>query len=213
MVKPSMQVIIKDIGFERNHALLFEKINYSLNAGELLQIRGANGSGKSTLLRILAGLIEPQQGAVLWQNQPISTYYDEYKQKLYYLGHQNTTKRNLSVYENLRLNTLLRGQQLNETDLKNALTKIGLSHLMHTQAQHLSAGQTRRLSLATLVLTSAPLWLLDEPMTALDSDGQDLLVSLLNNHLSLGGIAIIATHHDLPFTQNMQTLYLRGQYD
>lgn len=200
-----------DISFERNTSPLFEKINLSLNAGELLQLRGANGSGKSTLLRMLAGFIEPHQGRICWQGTAIHAL-DDYQQRIQYLGHQNGTKPYLSVQENLQLSGALSGKSFSATELQAALSRVGLNNLNHRPAAQLSAGQARRLSLARLVLQPADLWLLDEPTTALDAAGQALLAELLREHLRQNGIAIIATHHDLMYVPQSQTLWLGEQH-
>ena len=207
MPQPLTKFSIDDLAFERNNRFLFSNINCSLQAGELLQIRGANGSGKSTLLRILAGYIEPQTGKILWQGQSITEQRDTYQQQLHYVGHQNGVKPNLTVYENLQLNCALIGIPAAPAHLYKIIERIGLINA--TQTSQLSAGQTRRLALARLLLQPAPLWILDEPTTALDSQAQEFLLTILNEHLKNNGIAIVATHQDLSLTAKIITL--RGQ--
>lgn len=208
-----MKITINNLAFERNNQILFEKINCSLSAGELLQLRGANGSGKSTLLRIIAGFIEPQHGDVLWDEKSIFIYRDHYQQHLNYIGHQNGIKLNLTVQENLQLYASLASITVDKQAIKSAIKKMGLAHLIHTQTQHLSAGQLRRLSLAKLLLNRNSLWILDEPTTALDSEGQALLTELLDEHLGKKGCAIIATHHNLDLKHEMKMIWLGDQHD
>lgn len=194
-----MKLTIENLSFERNNQLLFSQLNFAVKTGELLQIKGANGSGKSTLLRILAGFIEPQSGTVRWQDRCIFAERDLYQNQLHYLGHQNGIKPYLTVYENLRLHCALTDNHFNSSKFQEVIKRMGLRNLIDTQIIHLSAGQARRVALARLLLTSAAIWILDEPVTALDSEGQDCFITLLNQHLSDAGIAIISTH------QNLQT--------
>lgn len=203
-----MTLAIRQIAFERNHHFLFSDIHCELNAGELLQIRGANGSGKSTLLRLLAGFIEPHQGSVSWRNQSIHHERDLYQQELQYLGHQNGIKPYLTLYENILLNAALASIRPHSSQIKTAIKQMGLDHLSDQPAMHLSAGQLRRLSLIRLLLRPAAIWLLDEPATALDQEGQIVLVNLLNQHLAKGGMAILATHQLLPLTHTVKTIIL-----
>lgn len=194
------------LAFERNHELLFSDIEHTLRTGEVTQVRGANGCGKSTLLRMLAGYIEPQQGAILWQQQNITNIRDEYQQHLCYIGHQNGLKPYLTVYENLQLNTLLAGLMISREHVFDVLERMQLRRLAEQQVISLSAGQARRLALARLLLGEKRLWILDEPITALDAAGQVLLEDLLQQHTATGGMAIIATHQDLAGVKHTITL-------
>lgn len=207
-----MTLIVSQLMFERNFHPLFEALNRTVRAGECLQIRGANGCGKSTLLRILAGLIEPHAGTITWQGHSIFEQRDIYQQQLHFLGHQNGIKRHLTVYENLIFSSALMGQKPSLQHIKNVLLRMGLQHLQETKAFTLSAGQARRLSLAKLLLNPLPLWILDEPMTALDVAGQQLFTDILNQHILEGGTAIITTHHPLLNEKNeVNILHLSPQ--
>ena len=203
-----MTLSIHHLAFERNNAPLFSDINCLLSNGEMLQIRGANGAGKSTLLRIIAGYIQPQTGMILWECRNIFQQLDNYTQQICYLGHQNAVKPHLTVYENLQLSAALANKKISHEKFISVLHTMGIEHARETQAIHLSAGQTRRLALSRLLLTSARLWILDEPTTALDADGHDLLMDLLQQHLSSGGIAIIAAHHPLEAIHPIKMLHL-----
>jgi heme exporter protein A len=206
-----MTLQLLNLTFERHYQTLFADINCSLNQGEAIQIRGVNGSGKSTLLRILAGYIEPQEGSILWQNQCILKTRDDYQQQIHYIGHQNGTKPYLTVYENLQLMTALSQQP--SADINSIIQRMGLSHLSDTQTWQLSAGQLRRTALARLLLHSAKLWILDEPATALDTEGQELFLNILSQHLQQGGMAIISTHHDLQTLLNIKTIWIGEKKD
>lgn len=199
---------IKQLGFERNYRFLFENMNCELRSGDLLQVRGNNGSGKSTLLRILAGFLEPHTGSILWQNEPIVTNLNHYQQHIQYIGHQHGIKKYLTVYENLLLNCALTNHTPRPNQLKNILDEIGLLHCENTSTLHLSAGQLRRLALSRLLLYPAPLWILDEPATALDAASQALLNHLLLQQLARGGLAIVATHQDL-IMPHIKSIYLK----
>lgn len=202
------KLTLSALSFERNHQMLFDEINCTVHAGEFLQIRGANGSGKSTLLRIIAGFLEPQIGALRWQDQDVTQQRDTYQQQLHYVGHQNGIKTHLTALENLDLFCALLDVKKTKLELRTILQRVGLTHQADKPALQLSAGQTRRLSLAKLLLKKNPLWILDEPTTALDADGQQLLSNLLQEHLQADGIAIVATHQNFSLENKMQTICL-----
>lgn len=203
-----MTLSIQHLAFERNNTLLFSEIHCELYQGDILEIRGANGCGKSTLLRMIAGYIRPETGMILWKGNPIFHLLENDTQQLCYLGHQNGVKPLLTVYENLKLACSLFGIKMQRDSLKKIMQTMKLEHVEKTQVMHLSAGQKRRLALSRLLLSQAPLWILDEPTTALDSDGQDLFDDLLKKHVQQGGIAIIATHSDLKINSTIKTLQL-----
>jgi heme exporter protein A len=198
---------LNNLFFERNNSFLFEKINCSLQSGEALQVRGANGSGKSTLLRMVAGYIPAEPNTLLW-NQLCFSKLENFQQQVHYIGHQNALRAGLTVFENLKLYCALSGTN-NFSRIQPACERVGLSPYTQTFAGLLSAGQRRRLALARLLLHVQPVWILDEPTTALDLAGIALLNELLQNHLHQGGIAIVATHQDL--TGQTKTLELGGQ--
>jgi heme exporter protein A len=166
----------------RNDKCIFDDISFELGANNLLLIEGPNGSGKSSLLRILAGIATPYSGEVRCAN----------KESLHYVGHMNGLKLGLTVAENLQL------IHASEKNLAALLVDLQLSEYKNTVVKHLSAGQKRRVALARLFLSPKMIWLLDEPLTALDANTQIFFISKLEEHLSLGGIAVISSHHALP---------------
>lgn len=205
-----MTLTLQNISFERNQAALFQQLDFVLQTGELLQITGVNGSGKSTLLRILAGFIEPQEGNILWQGKNILKQRENYQQAICYLGHLNGIKSNLTAYENLYFFSALAAHKASRQDIIYVIDFMGLKAVAHAPAFHLSAGQLRRLSLARLLLNSAALWILDEPTTALDNEGQILLAELLDQHKIKNGLAVVATHQKLLVKAESKILRIGG---
>jgi heme exporter protein A len=196
---------IKQLAFEREHRFLFDNINASLQAGECLQVEGPNGSGKSTLLRILAGFIYTERNTVLWNQNCITAQRNQYQEQLHYIGHQNGVRAALTVRENLQLYGALQQSPAAEK-ITVSLERVGLHKLQDRSASLLSAGQLRRLTLARLLLVNQPLWILDEPLTALDLAGKQLFAEMLQEHKSAGGIAVIAAHHNLADTAHVLRL-------
>lgn len=180
----------------RNDLTCFENLDISVTSGELLQVEGANGSGKTSLLRILCGLSLAAEGQVLWQEQDILKNRSEYYANMLFIGHSNGVKRNLTCAENLRLG-VLHGDNIEQQNILRALADIGLEDLDEEYAGRLSAGQQRRLALARLHLSNAPLWILDEPFTALDYRGREKLEQMFDRHCAEGGMIVLTTHHAL----------------
>lgn len=177
---------------------LFQNLCFSLTQGELLEVSGANGSGKTSLLRMLCGLLSPTAGEILWQGANISSLKEEYLKGLAYLGHANGVKAELSALENLRIyGGLAGGQQPGEEKISAALERMGLKGCEAVPAKTLSQGQQRRLALARLLVGEHALWILDEPLTALDSAAVRLVQSVLEEHLKGGGLAVLTTHQPL----------------
>lgn len=177
---------------------LFERFALTLQTGQWAMVRGENGSGKSTLLRALAGLITPAAGEIRWLGESIRTSPAAWHAALLYQGHAQGWKDLLSVQENLQEQHALDG---GTGDVAEAILRVGLARQQHLMFQRLSAGQRRRVGLARLVLGNRPVWLLDEPATALDESGQELLGALIDAHLSQGGSAVIASHQPLRTTR------------
>ncbi|WP_284944252.1 heme ABC exporter ATP-binding protein CcmA [Acidisoma cladoniae] len=179
----------------RGDHLVFEDVSFRLEAGAALVLTGRNGSGKTTLLRLLAGLMPPAAGDVLWQGEDALADLPAHGLRLAYLGHQDALKLGLTPLENLSL--WARGRDRSEA-IETALEAVGLADLAQLPARMLSAGQRRRVAIARLLVTRAPLWLLDEPTTALDAASVVKLGEMAAAHRAGGGILVAATHLDLP---------------
>ena len=195
MASPVLDVT--DLACRRGGRPVFDRLSFGLGAGELLALTGRNGSGKTTLLRALALLVRPDAGTIRWQGADIRAEPETWRGRLAWLGHLEGLKGDLSVRENLLAAERLRGAPPAEDRLDGALVAFDLASLAARPVRSLSAGQRRRVALARVVLSQAPLWLLDEPLNALDAPAQAAFRSALETHLAAGGLAIAATHADL----------------
>lgn len=202
---------VKELTFERQYQYLFKNLNFDLRSGNVLQVCGDNGAGKSTLLRVLAGFIEPDAGHILWQEKSIFAERDSYLEQIQYLGHQNGIKNHLTVLENILFHLTIANKKLDREAINSLVARAGLNRYTDKKAVLLSAGQQRRLALLRLFLKPASLWILDEPLNSLDSNGQALFFEILKNHLTQNGMAIVATHHPLPL-RDVKTLKLEGTH-
>jgi heme exporter protein A len=172
-------------------------IDLVVGAGEMLQVTGANGSGKTSLLRTLSGLMHLEDGRVLWAGRDIYEDLPAFHAQMVYLGHEPPLKADLTARENLQYWVGIR-RPLSTADITAALERVGARAWGEQAVRTLSAGQKRRVGLAGVILCAAPLWLLDEPATNLDGDGQRLVGSLIDEQLASGGVVIAAVHQDLP---------------
>jgi len=188
---------VRDLECVRGDHRLFTGLNFELQGGELLRLRGSNGSGKTSLLRTLCGLLEPAAGEVLWQGESILAQRDEFNAELLYLGHHNGIKSELTGFENLRISNTLRGESPSEEQIYDALGQIGLAGREDLPTQVLSQGQKRRVALARLLLSDAALWVLDEPFTALDVGAVAQLAKLIEAHLQKGRMVVYTTHQEV----------------
>ena len=186
-----------NLGCTRGDRRLFKGLNFSIKPGELIELRGANGSGKTSLLRILCGLATPAEGEVRWQGTNIRSLGEEYSRVVSYLAHQNGVKDELSAIENLRISCGVAGNTLSTVNAQEILERVGLSRQQNLPARSLSAGQRRRVALARLLTSVATVWILDEVLTSLDDTAIKLSRQVISDHLSKGGLAIIATHQEL----------------
>ena len=188
----------------RGELLLLNNISFTLNAGQVLRVHGANGSGKTTLLRVVCGLGYADEGEVSWRGQPMQQARSQFNQELLYLGHKAGIKGSLTPVENLSLFAALgthASQSGKSTERPNTieqvLDELALQATHHIPCRHLSAGQQRRVALARLVLQSATLWVLDEPLTSLDAHGLDWVTAQIDSHVRGGGAVLLTTHADL----------------
>lgn len=171
-------------------------VGFQVRAGQCLQLTGANGAGKTTLLRTACGLAYPEGGEITWCGENIRQDIHAFHAQLAYLGHEPPLKAELTARENLHYWVGVR-RQLERQELDRALERVGGEHWADRPVRTLSAGQKRRAALAGLTLMRVPLWLLDEPTTNLDAEGQGLVGALIDEHLQAGGLALAAVHHEL----------------
>lgn len=188
---------VSDLECVRGERSLFKDVNFSLEAGELLQVNGPNGSGKTSLLRMLCGLATPAHGEISWLGDNIRSLDEGYYNSITYLGHLNGVKDNLNAIENLRISSALAGNGIDESEAYIALQKMGLVGRETLPVKVLSQGQRRRVTLARLLVSSTVLWILDEPLVALDTSAVLLVKSILEQHLIKGGMVVMTTHQDI----------------
>jgi heme exporter protein A len=185
----------------RGDRQLFNNVNFEIHPGEALRVAGTNGSGKTSLLRMLCGLASPAAGEVRWSGRNIRSVREEFASQLLYLGHANGVKDDLTAWENVMVAATLSGNRVTRTNAYQALDQLGLGRAADLPTRALSQGQRKRVALARLPLgKEAPLWILDEPFTALDQKAVTELCGTLNHHLAQGGMVIYTTHQEIELT-------------
>jgi heme exporter protein A len=190
MSKPILEVT--NISLSRAQNLVVRDLSFSVSGGEILQLSGSNGSGKTTILRALAGLIMPDNGRVVRLEEKVGNITTS-SNSMVYIGHRHGLEENLSPLENLNFLS----QVSNPSPVRDGVSvlgTLGLKTSMHVPTARLSAGQKQRVSLARLLMFDAPLWLLDEPFTALDTSSKKQLENMIDAHLDRKGAVVLATH-------------------
>ena len=196
MTEPAADLVAEDLVCRRGERLVFAGLSFRLPPGGAVVLTGANGSGKTSLLRLLAGLIAPAAGRLAWGATPISEDLAGHHARLHYVGHQDGVKPGLTPRETLVFWAALRGREerLDASTLAATLAAFALEPVADWPCRWLSAGQRRRLALARLLVVSAPLWLLDEPFSALDDANRMRLEQAIAAHRATGGRVALATH-------------------
>lgn len=189
---------VRNIGCHRGDRILFDALSFSVAPGNAVWVSGPNGSGKTTLLRALVGLCPIDRGAILWQNREISDCKEEYIQQMAYIGHRNALKDDLTAIENLQAIARTFGNTIDVGTARSALDAVGLSRQCHLLATRwLSEGQKRRVALARLWFCLRPLWILDEPFTALDAHSSQIMRERLQRHMADRGFIVVASHEEI----------------
>jgi heme exporter protein A len=188
-----------NLACERNQRTLFSDVSFRLERGQILHLKGPNGSGKTTLLRILAGLFIDYDGEIEWQKD----------QGLIYAGHQYAVQGQLTPLENLSFILSLQGIAVAREEIYQVLADFGLEDTRFSLCRELSEGQRKRVTLCRLKLIKRPIWLLDEPYSALDEAGAALLSDLCEQHLQSGGGLLMTSHQTIPIAHSIHTLELQ----
>ena len=191
----------------RGERCLFQGLDFALNSGELLIVEGPNGSGKTSLLRSIAGLLELESGVVEWQGQAVLRNAQQFRAALAWFAHRPGFKGDLTAEQNLQFEAGLRSFQ--SDGFAAALERVGIVLGSGLPMRAFSAGQQRRVGLARMILSGAPLWMMDEPFTNLDSDGRGLVRELLSEHLADGGLCVLASHQSLDVDAPTQRIVLQ----
>ncbi|NMZ22996.1 cytochrome c biogenesis heme-transporting ATPase CcmA [Pseudomonas proteolytica] len=194
MTSPLLEAVA--LACERDLRMLFEHLELRLAGGDMVQISGPNGSGKTSLLRLLAGLMQPTAGQVRLNGKLLHEQRTELARNLLWIGHAAGIKDVLTAEENLSWLSALHHPATRES-IWQALAAVGLKGFEDVPCHTLSAGQQRRVALARLYLDGPPLWILDEPFTALDKQGVAQLEEHLARHCEQGGMVVLTTHHTL----------------
>ena len=204
-----MHLTAENLAARRGEDLIFVNISFHLAAGEALVLTGRNGSGKSTLLRVVAGLLRPEKGTVIFRDEG-SPQCRHPGEASHYLGHRNAMKNELTVVENLDFwQSFLANPNAAGLPVEDAAEAVGLSGITHLPFGYLSAGQQRRIAFAKLLVAHRPIWILDEPTAALDASADRLLAQLIAAHQAKGGIVLAATHQPLGL-ENARELKMTG---
>ena len=185
---------VSNLSCSRGDKRLFSGVSFALQPGEWLHLQGDNGVGKTSLLRLACGLSALEQGDICWQGLSVARNADEFRANLAYLGHQLALKEDLSPLENLMTDAAIAGRPLTMAQAKAALVQLGLKGREHLPVRVLSQGQKRRTALARLWVSTAKLWILDEPFVALDTAAQNVLSDVINAHLRKQGMVLFTSH-------------------
>jgi heme exporter protein A len=195
VTEPAGDLIAEDLACRRGERLIFAGVSFRLPPGGALVLTGANGSGKTSLLRLLAGLIGAAAGRLAWGVAPLADDVAGHRARLHYVGHQDGVKPELTPRETLAFWGALRGVDVRgAAHLDAALAAFALERVADWPCRWLSAGQRRRLALARLFVAPAPLWLLDEPFSALDGDNRMRLERAIESYRARSGRVVLATH-------------------
>lgn len=179
----------------RGERCLFQELSFALESGGLLILEGRNGCGKTSLIRAIAGMLSLEEGTVYWDDKPVEKQRQEFHGALVWLAHRTGLKGDLTLVENLGFERSLRAHS--SRDHEEVYERLGIARLKKLILRSLSAGQQRRVALARMLLADVPLWFMDEPFTNLDREGRQLVMELVEEHCSAGGMCVMAAHQDV----------------
>jgi heme exporter protein A len=206
----SHMLSVMNLSCDRGERRLFSGVGFQLSAGTCLHLQGDNGVGKTSLLRQVSGLSPLSEGEVSWCGQPIADNESFCAERIY-VGHDLAMKEDLSAMENLHMDAAIGGQSVKPETVLIALKSLGLKGREHLPFRVLSQGQKRRAALARLMTRRATLWILDEPVSALDVPAQAAVAKILENHLDQGGMVLFTSHQPLPIpNKSLATYRLKG---
>ena len=201
------QLSAENITLFRGDRCLFRDVSFALESGESLVLEGANGSGKTSLMKAVVGMLDLENGVVSWNGVPVNKQRQEFHGSLVWLAHRVGLKADLTLVENLRFESALRPQI--GKDIEPVLERLGISRLKPLPLRSLSAGQQRRVALARMLLADVPLWLMDEPFTNLDREGRQLVMRLVKEHVTRGGLCVMAAHQDVDIDAPLKRVVLK----
>ncbi|WP_251977110.1 cytochrome c biogenesis heme-transporting ATPase CcmA [Salinicola avicenniae] len=197
-----------ELACERDDRWLFDSLELHLRDGDIVRIEGANGSGKTSLLKLLTGQLVPDAGRIEWHGQPLARAREAFRRSLLFIGHEPGVAAALTAQENLAWSAAMAGVGVSAAAIDDALAGVGLTGFEDVAANQLSAGQRRRIALARLDLVPRPLWILDEPFTAIDRHGVAWLEQRVLSHGEQGGAVIMTTHHTFQANDRVDSLIL-----
>ena len=185
----------KNLSLTRGGRELFTNLNFIVEPGDLLLIQGENGSGKTSLLKVIAGLIEPDNGSLFWSSKNIISQRQSFHKNIAWLSHNPGFKGDLTILENIKFESSLR--KISMEKLEDSLKRFQLTEFSKIPFRFLSVGQQKRAAIVRMCLIDVNLWLMDEPLSNLDTTGQSLVIDLINNHTKNSGLCVLASHHEI----------------
>ncbi len=199
---------IVNLACARGDRPLFRDLSFSLQPGEFLHVQGTNGSGKTTLLRTLCGLSLPAAGEIRWNGALVRDDVENFRRQICYVGHHNGIQGEFTAAENLAFHLALAGDAAHAS-IQEALGQLGLTAVARLPAKLLSQGQKRRLALARFLISQKPLWIMDEPITAMDVRSAARMTATFTAHLDRGGLIVLTSHQDITLASHpLRTLSL-----
>ena len=195
---------VKNLNCQRSGKVVLQGLNFEVEAGKNVEIIGSNGSGKTTILRLLLGFINDYDGDIYWNDSEEPSKLQEKDIYCFYQGHQIGIKPLLTVYENLKFSSS--GFNSSEEEITSVANKVGIKTLLNRQSASLSTGQKRRIAIGRWLLKDFNLYLIDEPFTALDDEGVELIKGVVTELNNRGASFLITGHR--PSELNSKKIYL-----